>query len=140
MGYGRSGIHSYLHLDLGNCLQAGHFKSVQLPGADKQLHVGDLRTEKSEVSSWGRQEEGRGSPGQFVGPKGACGRDSILRDPRGREDQSAQEGHARGGPGLPPARGPALLLRSPEPRWLQSLRCHLSVLRGSYLGLCLAPP
>lgn len=29
-------------LDLGNCLQAGHFKSMQLPDVDKQLYLGDL--------------------------------------------------------------------------------------------------
>lgn len=62
-------------LDLGNCLEAGHFKSVQLPGADKQLHVGHLRKEKGEVGSWEKQGARAGSPGHFVVLKVACGRD-----------------------------------------------------------------
>lgn len=44
----------YLCLDLDNGLQAGHFKSVQLPATDKQLHLGDWRIENSEVRSWAR--------------------------------------------------------------------------------------
>ncbi|MXQ90637.1 hypothetical protein E5288_WYG016143 [Bos mutus] len=42
------------HRDLDNGLQAGHFKSVQLPATDKQLHLGDWRIDNSEVRSWAR--------------------------------------------------------------------------------------
>lgn len=74
---------------------------MQLPGTDKQLHVGNLRTEKSEVGSWEKQGEGCGSPGQFVGLKVACGRDNILGESWNRADQSPLEGKARGWPVLP---------------------------------------
>lgn len=88
---------------------------MQLPGADKQLHVSDLRTERTEVSSWERQAEGWGSPGQVVGLRGACAQDSILREPWGKAERSPQEGHLEAGHASSQPRSPAPLRRFPEP-------------------------
>ena len=52
-------------------LQTSHFKSVQLPGADEELHVSDSRAEKSEVSRW--EAQGRAVRSWAVrGAKSTC--------------------------------------------------------------------
>lgn len=137
MGCGSSGIH--YDLDPSNCLQASHFKSVQLPRTHKSLDVSALKAEKSEVSSCETQREVCGGPGPLVGPENTCGRDSIPGERWGRANQSPQWGHARGG-GLHLARAQALLSGPPEPCRPPSLRNPVSVPPGSYLGHSLAPP
>lgn len=89
------------------------------PGAGKSC-LSPLGAGKSEVAA-GRGKGGRGGPGQFVGPKGASGREwwAELLEP--------QEGHVGGRPSSRgPGRAPLPSLPDPASCRLQSLKFHVS--------------